>query len=208
MGWSTHQIHTCLKASWSIGAHRFLSEFGFSLTEIMAAVVVFSCGLIGLGSMQITAIKLNAEAHITTQIAALGQEQMEELLALPFTDPVLQDNAVAVGQGTTYCVLYPPEGIRPCREKFTSSYPPPAGFTYCAVITQPSGELNCSDISFPPPTGGYKVQWTVDVDNFGNSDPTAVKLLYIDITASQKTSSKSQTKQTKTYKLSFAKSSR
>jgi len=52
------------------------------------------------------------------------------------------------------------------------------------------------------------VQWTVDVDDFGNPDPTAMKLGYIDIMVSQKTSGKSQTKQTKTYKLSFAKSSR
>jgi len=208
MGWFTHHIHTHLKASWCLGTRRRLSEFGFSLTEVMAAVVVFSCGLVGLGSMQITAIKLNAGAHSTTQMATLGQEQMEKLLALPFTAPVLQDNAIAVGQGTTYCVLYPPEGIRPCTEGFTSSYPPPAGNTYCTVIAQPSGGSHCSDIGLPPPTGGYKVQWTVDVDDFGNPDPTAMKLGYIDITVSQKTSGKSQTKQTKTYKLSFAKSSR
>jgi prepilin-type N-terminal cleavage/methylation domain-containing protein len=139
MGWFMHHLHTRPKASGSIGARRLLSESGFSLTEVMAAVVVFSCGLVGLGSMQIAAIKLNAGAHITTQMATLGQEQMEKLLALPFTAPVLQDNAVAVGQGTTYCVLYPPEGIRPCTEEFTSSYPPPAGSTYCPVIAQPSG---------------------------------------------------------------------
>jgi len=208
MGWFTHHIHTRPKASWSIGARRLLSESGFSLTEVMAAVVVFSCGLVGLGSMQIAAIKLNTGVHITTQMATVGQAQMEKLLALPFTAPVLQDNAVAVGQGTTYCVLYPPEGIRPCTEEFTSSYPPPAGSTYCTVIAQPSGGSNCSDIGLPPPPGGYKVQWTVDIDDFGNPDPTAVKLGYIDITVSQKTSGKSQTRQTKTYKLSFAKSSR
>jgi len=48
MGWFTHHLHTHLKASWSIGARRLLSESGFSLTEVMAAVVVFSCGLVGL----------------------------------------------------------------------------------------------------------------------------------------------------------------
>jgi len=208
MGWFTHHIHTHRKASWRMDTRRHFPESGFSLTEVMAAVVVFSCGLVGLGSMQVAAIKLNAGAHIITQMATVGQEQMEKLLALPFTALVLQDHAVAVGQGTTYCVLYPPEGIRPCTEKFTSSYPPPVGSTYCTVITQPSGESNCSDISFPPPAGGYKVQWTVDVDDFGNPDPTAVKLGYIDITVSQKTSGKSQAQQTRTYKLSFAKSSR
>jgi len=187
---------------------RCFPESGFSLTEVMAAVVVFSCGLVGLGSMQVAAIKLNAGAHISMQMATVGQEQMEALLAIPFTAPILQDHAGAVGQGTTYCVLYPPEGIRPCTEKFPSSYPPPAGSTYCTVIAQPLGGSHCLHGSFPPPMGGYKVLWTVDVDDFGNPDPTAMKLGYIDIIVSQQTTGKSQTKQTKTYKLSFAKSSR
>src|SRR5262245_49456797 len=174
MGWFTHHIHTHRKASWRIGACRLLLASGLSLTEVMAAVVVFSCGLVGLGSMQVAAIKLNAGAHIGMQMATVGQEQMEALLAIPFTAPILQDHAGAVGQGTTYCVLYPPEGIRPCTEKFPSSYPPPAGSTYCTVIAQPSGGSHCSDVSFPPPIGGYKVLWTVDVDDFGNPDPTAM----------------------------------
>ena len=42
MGWLTHHIHTHCKASRSIGVRRLLPESGFSLTEVMAAVVVFS----------------------------------------------------------------------------------------------------------------------------------------------------------------------
>src|SRR3989442_1300087 len=112
MGWLMHHTHTRPKASWSIDARRCLSASGFSLTEVMAAVVVFSLGLVGLGSMQIATIKLNSAAHNTTQIATVAQDQMEALLPLPFAHPLLQDNAPAVGQGTTRCVLYPPEGVR------------------------------------------------------------------------------------------------
>ena len=106
----------------------FHAESGFSLTEVMTAVVVFSLSLAGFSSMQITAIKLNARAYVTTQMTTVAQEQMEELLSLSFTntftDPLLQDNDSAVGQGTTYCVLYPPEGIRPCKDPtFQTSYP-------------------------------------------------------------------------------------
>lgn len=63
--------------------------------------------------------QLNAAAQITTRMATVAQEQMEELLSLPFTHEVLQDNDPAVGQGTTRCVLYPPEGIRQCTDNST-----------------------------------------------------------------------------------------
>ena len=123
MGWFTYHIHTHLKASWRIGARRLLSESGFSLTEVMAAVVVFSCGLVGLGSMQIAAIKLNAGAHITTQMATRGQEQMEKLLALPFTAPVLQDNAIAVGKGRRIACCIPLKAYDPVQRSLRHLIP-------------------------------------------------------------------------------------
>ena len=186
------------------------AESGFSLTEVMIAVVVFSLSLAGFSSMQVAAIKLNARAHITTQMITLAQEQMEELLSLAFTntftDPLLRDNDPAVGQGTTYCVLYPPEGIRPCQDPtFRTSYPSSSGRQYCNVTLQPPGITTCADTLFPPPTIGYKVQWTVDVDAFGNTDPNAAKLAYIDLTISKKAEGKQEGK---TYKLSFARLNR
>ena len=186
----------------------FHSESGFSLTEVMAAVVVFALGLAGFSSMQVAAIKLNAKAHITTQMTTVAQEQMEDLLSLPFTnmltDPLLDDNDSAVGQGTTYCVLYPPEGIRPCKDPtFQTAYPRTSSRQYCTVTTQSRTGTACSDTRFPPPTRGYKVQWIVDVDAFGNPTPDAAKLAYIDLTVSKKTEGKQENK---TYKLSFARS--
>lgn len=188
----------------------FHAESGFSLTEVMTAVVVFSLSLAGFSSMQITAIKLNARAYVTTQMTMVAQEQMEELLSLSFTntftDPLLQDNDSAVGQGTTYCVLYPPEGIRPCKDPtFQTSYPSSHDRQYCDVTLQPPGITTCADALFPPPTIGYKVQWTVDVDAFGSADPNAAKLAYIDLTVSKKTEGKQEGK---TYKLSFARLNR
>jgi prepilin-type N-terminal cleavage/methylation domain-containing protein len=188
----------------------FHAEAGFSLIEVMTAVVVFSLSLAGFSSMQITAIKLNARAHITTQMTTVAQEQMEELLSLAFTntftDPRLQDNDPAVGQGTTYCVLYPPEGIRPCKDPtFRTSSPGSNDRQYCNVTLQPPGITTCADALFPPPTRGYKVQWTVDVDAFGSTDPNAAKLASIDLTVSKKTEGKQEGK---AYKLSFARLNR
>jgi prepilin-type N-terminal cleavage/methylation domain-containing protein len=202
MDWLTYHTHTSPTASWRINARRLLSASGFSLTEVMVAVVVFSLGLAGLGSMQIATIKLNSAAHITTQIATVAQDQMEALLALPFADPRwLQDNAPAVGQGTTRCVKYPPEGMWPCQDtKFKSAHP-----EYCTVTTQTPTGSGCAAKNFPPPTKppGYKVQWTVNnvnVDASGNPLPSEQQLTHINITVSQKIGSEE-----KTYTLSFAK---
>jgi prepilin-type N-terminal cleavage/methylation domain-containing protein len=186
------------------------AESGFSLTEVMTAVVVFSLTLAGFSSMQIVAMQLNARAHITTQMTTVAQEQMEELLSLAFThtftDPLLQDNDPAVGQGTTYCVWYPPEGLRPCKDAtFRTASPSSSERPYCHVTLQPPGITPCADALFPPPTIGYKVQWTVDVDDFGSAEPNAAKLAYIDLTVSKKTEGKQAGK---TYKLSFARLNR
>jgi hypothetical protein len=135
---------------------------------------------------------------------------MEELLSVSFTsiftDPLLQDNDPDVGQGTTYCVLYPPEGIRPCKDPtLRTSSLSSSDRQYCHVILQPSGITTCADTLFPPPTIGYKVQWTVDVDAFGSVDPNTAKLAYIDLTVSKKTEGKQESKM---YKLSFARLNR
>jgi prepilin-type N-terminal cleavage/methylation domain-containing protein len=197
---------TYFTASWRIAARCFLSTAGFSLTEVMTAIVIFALGLVGFGSMQVAAVKLNAGAHHKTQMSTVAQEQMEELLSLPFTttlaDPRLQDNNPTVGQGTTYCVWYPPEGIRPCKDPtFQTAYPSTGGRSYCQVTTQST----CSDTSFAPPTLGYKVQWTVDIDNFGHSGPDTAQLAYIELTISKKLEGR---RDPRTYSLSFARSNR
>jgi hypothetical protein len=172
----------------------------------MTAIVIFTLGLAGFSSMQVAAVKLNAGAYHKTQMSTVAQEQMEDLLSVPFTatmaDARLQDNNPTVGQGTTYCVLYPPEGIRPCKDPtFQTAYPGTGGRSYCQVTTQST----CVDTSFAPPTLGYKVQWTVDIDNFGHPGPDAAKLAYIELTVSKKLEGK---RDPRTYSLSFARSNR
>ena len=204
MDWYTRPAYP--KASWMTAARCVVSTTGFSLTEVMTAIVIFSLGLVGFSSMQIAAVKLNAGAHYKTQMTTVAQEQMEDLLSVPFTatlaDPRLQDNNPTVGQGTTYCVLYPPEGIRPCKDPtFQTAYPSTSGRSYCNVTTQ----ATCADTSFAPPTLGYKVQWTVDIDDFGLTSPDTAKLAYIELTVSKKLEGR---RDPRTYSLSFARSNR
>jgi len=112
MGWFTHHIHTHLKASWDLGTRRRLSESGFSLTEVMAAVVVFFLRFGRLRQMQITAIKLNAGAHITTQMATLGQEQMENCSPYLYS-PGSAGQRRSCGARDDILRVVSPEGIRP-----------------------------------------------------------------------------------------------
>lgn len=174
-------------------------DHGFTLMEVMIAVVIFAFGLLGFSSMQVAAIRLNTSAYINTQIATVAQEQMEALLTIPFDGMwlnvrALQDNDPTVGQGTTYCVLYPPEGLRPCQDRLARL--PPG---YCVVQTQALAGSECSDANFAPPTSGFKVRWSVDIN-----PPTGVaQIAHIQLTASRKTEGKGAPK---TFALSFARS--
>ena len=78
-------------------AHK--SERGFTLVEIMVAVVVLSIGLLASASMQLSAVHVNSSANGMTAATNLAQSRLEELMALQytlaFTDPdLIGDDAV------------------------------------------------------------------------------------------------------------------
>lgn len=187
--WSMRQGNLC--ACWIQRAT------AFTLLEVMVAIVVFSIALLGLGSMHITAMRLNAAAQRRAQLATVAQEQVEDLLRQRYTAAVFADPDSAIGQGhaTTYCVLYPPEGLKPCQ----ADTPPPAPGPrpYCRIVQQAPGGTECSEASFPPPAVGYKMQWSVDKHPLDT-------VAYVDLIASQRSVGR---RQAKTFTLSFVKSS-
>ncbi len=65
------------------------SSKGFTLIEVMIAVVILAVGLLGLMAMQIVSIKANAFSSEMTYSSMLAQQQLETLKNLPFTDPLL-----------------------------------------------------------------------------------------------------------------------
>ena len=67
-------------------------ENGFTMIEVMIAIVVFSFALLGLGVLQLRAIKDNSSAIGTTEALNVAQNKMEELIALPIGDAQLQDS--------------------------------------------------------------------------------------------------------------------
>jgi len=74
-------------------------ERGFTLVEIMIAIVVLSIGLLASASMQLSAVHVNSSANGVTAATNLAQSRLEELMALQytqaFTDPdLIGDDAV------------------------------------------------------------------------------------------------------------------
>jgi prepilin-type N-terminal cleavage/methylation domain-containing protein len=82
---------------------------GFTLTEVLVAMVVFSMALLGLERMHIAAIQGNTIASRLTQATTLAQDRVEQLMALPYTDPMLADTT-AKGTFTSYTDPNPPQG--------------------------------------------------------------------------------------------------
>ena len=62
---------------------------GFTLMEVMIAMVILSVGILGVFSMQIRAINQNAAARMQTEATALAAQQMELLKAVPFDHRML-----------------------------------------------------------------------------------------------------------------------
>jgi prepilin-type N-terminal cleavage/methylation domain-containing protein len=78
-------------------------ERGFTLIEVMVAVLLLALGLSALVAMQITAVTINARANGMTRLVTMAQERLELLLALPYNHPHLLDTAAGAAK-TTYDV--------------------------------------------------------------------------------------------------------
>jgi len=64
---------------------------GFTLIEIMIAMMVLSIGLLGIASMQIKAVQGNTASMGLTEAAILGQNQIESLMSMKYLNNLLND---------------------------------------------------------------------------------------------------------------------
>ena len=104
----------------SAGAEETLSgERGFSLIEVMVAIVILTVGLLSLAQMMVLATNSNSLSGRMTSASALAKEQLERLKAAPFyidpatltRNPVLLDGGdLDAPGGAGYAQLYDQNG--------------------------------------------------------------------------------------------------
>ncbi|MEN6440045.1 MAG: prepilin-type N-terminal cleavage/methylation domain-containing protein [Syntrophobacter sp.] len=63
------------------------NEKGFTLVEILAAIVVFAFGMLALFKLQAATVVSNTNAHELTQAAAFAQNRLERIMTWPYDDP-------------------------------------------------------------------------------------------------------------------------
>jgi len=87
-------------------------QAGFTLVELLIAIVILAVGLLGLVQLQMTAIKTNSQSMTSTASKALAQKVVEEFAALPPDDPRFVDGETGTWGtyteqgGGTYEVTY------------------------------------------------------------------------------------------------------
>lgn len=82
--------HTCINI-WNSAAARFKQEEGYTLIEVLMAISIFAVGMLALASLQTSSIKVNSTAkHVTTR-TTWAQDRIEKLMALPYSDPWLEE---------------------------------------------------------------------------------------------------------------------
>jgi type IV pilus assembly protein PilV len=64
-------------------------DAGFTLLEVIIAISIFSIGLLAIAAMQTSAIRVNSTAAQLTELNTWGMDKLEQLMALPYTDPSL-----------------------------------------------------------------------------------------------------------------------
>jgi type IV pilus modification protein PilV len=67
-------------------------NMGFSLIEVMIAMVIFSIGILAVGSMQLSSSKNNTTGNITTQATMLARQKIEELRVVQDLNDIVFSN--------------------------------------------------------------------------------------------------------------------
>lgn len=71
---------------------RILStERGFTLLEVLIAMVILAVGILATSKLQLSFMQSNAKARFITEGSAVAQARIEELMNLPYADAQLAD---------------------------------------------------------------------------------------------------------------------
>jgi prepilin-type N-terminal cleavage/methylation domain-containing protein len=70
---------------------RLREKTGFTLVEVMVALGILAFGILAVGSMQVSSLQGTAAAGDVTEATLVAGNQLDQLMAASFTDPLLVD---------------------------------------------------------------------------------------------------------------------
>lgn len=70
-------------------------QTGFTLLEVLVAIVILSIGLLGMAQTQIATIRTNSQSNTMLAASSLAQATMEDILAMDGSDAIFQTEQAA-----------------------------------------------------------------------------------------------------------------
>jgi prepilin-type N-terminal cleavage/methylation domain-containing protein len=77
-------------------AHKTRTENGFTLIEVLIAMAIFSIGILGVATMQMTSTNGNTAAGKVTANSFVAESQVERLMGLAYGNPVDLSNGTHI----------------------------------------------------------------------------------------------------------------
>lgn len=99
----------------------------FTLIEVLIALTVFSIGILGVGTMQISSLNGNALANNSTQGSTWAVDRVEKLMSLPYNSDDLDPAAIHIETS--------PDGVYTINWTVTDSQIIPKTKTISATVT-------------------------------------------------------------------------